>query len=97
MIMFGSFLPSPLLVWRHKVYSGWGADIVMESFHSLTCEKANRRRMLVLTLFVTVETNLQIAYYDGRVQSREYTVLTMCDGDLTLTYVNAIRRTKWQI
>ena len=32
MIMFGSFLPSPLLVWRHKVYSGVEADIVMESF-----------------------------------------------------------------
>jgi hypothetical protein len=31
--MFGSFLPSPLLVWRHKVYSGRGADIVMESLH----------------------------------------------------------------
>ena len=37
MIMFGSFLPSPLLVWHHKVYSGVGADIVMESLHSSTC------------------------------------------------------------
>jgi hypothetical protein len=32
--MFGSFPPSPLLVWHHKVYSGLGADIVMESLHS---------------------------------------------------------------
>ena len=30
-IMFGSFLPSPWLVGTTKVYSGVGADIVMES------------------------------------------------------------------
>ena len=37
--MFGSFLPSPLSVWHHKVYSGVGADIVMES---LQCAGINR-------------------------------------------------------
>jgi hypothetical protein len=34
--MFGSFLPSPLVVCASKVYSADGADIVMESSHSLT-------------------------------------------------------------
>src|ERR1700745_1636229 len=34
--MFGSFPPSPLVVCASKVYSGLGADIVIESFHSLT-------------------------------------------------------------
>jgi hypothetical protein len=34
--MFGSFPPSPLVVCASKVYSGLGADIVMESFHSST-------------------------------------------------------------
>src|SRR5579864_3831257 len=36
MIMFGSFLPSHLgWLSHHQLYSGRGADIVMESFHSL--------------------------------------------------------------
>lgn len=35
--MFGSFPPSPLVVSASKVYSDIGADIVMESLHSLTC------------------------------------------------------------
>src|SRR6478736_4029846 len=34
--MFGSFPPSPLVVCASKVYSGLGADIVMESLHSLS-------------------------------------------------------------
>ena len=34
--MFGSFPPSPLVVCASKVYSGLGADIVMELFHPLT-------------------------------------------------------------
>ena len=41
--MSGSFPPSPLVVSASKVYSGLGADIVMESFHSLTCEKGEER------------------------------------------------------
>jgi hypothetical protein len=32
--MFGSFPPSPFVVCASKVYSGLGADIVMESLHS---------------------------------------------------------------
>jgi hypothetical protein len=35
MIMFGSFPPSPLVVSASKVYSGLGADIVMESLRSV--------------------------------------------------------------
>ena len=34
MNMFGSFPPSPLVVSASKVYSGLGADIVMESLRS---------------------------------------------------------------
>ena len=36
MNMFGSFPPSPLVVSASKVYSGLGADIVMESLHQLS-------------------------------------------------------------
>jgi hypothetical protein len=32
--MFGSFPPSPLVVCASKVYSGLGADIVIESLRS---------------------------------------------------------------
>ena len=39
MIMFGSFSPEPWLVSATKVYSGVGADIVMESFHNPRLEK----------------------------------------------------------
>ncbi len=43
MIIFGSFLPSLGLVSATKVYSGLGADIVMESFHSFTATYETRR------------------------------------------------------
>jgi hypothetical protein len=42
-IMFGSFFPSPLLVWRHKVYSGQGPDIGIESFQSLRVSEFDRQ------------------------------------------------------
>jgi len=47
--MFGSFPPSLWLVCATRVYSGLGADIVMESLHSLTGGLANKRRKLVRT------------------------------------------------
>jgi len=42
--MFGSFLPSLGWFSTTKVYSGMGADIVMESLHSLTLTRAGLNR-----------------------------------------------------
>src|SRR5258707_15315118 len=39
--------PEPWLVGTTKVYSGLGADIVMESLHSSSRKKAKEKRMLV--------------------------------------------------
>jgi hypothetical protein len=36
------------LLCASKVYSGLGADIVMESFHSLILKKAKEKRTLVI-------------------------------------------------
>jgi hypothetical protein len=39
MIMFGSFLPSRLVGQHHQLYSGKGADIVMESIAQVTAQR----------------------------------------------------------
>ena len=58
--MFGSFLPELWLVGTIKVYSGMGADIVMESLHSSSDSEGLRKREAKSTIRITLPTKLTI-------------------------------------